>query len=211
MGPRGIAADRVRSVALIERTAREVRAVLAPTVGASDRISAHRMFEYLEDYRIVVRGQQLQLSPDVGTVSDGVEGYTFFERETSEIVVRLSEETYRALERGAPRASFTASHEVGHAVQHASELVRLGRLPHDEAIALRKGMAPTHQVQQDTEWQADIFAGALLVPASGLARLDATPGTLTAAVIMAVYGVSVVCANLRLATYREHKEDLLSI
>ncbi|MQA92112.1 MAG: ImmA/IrrE family metallo-endopeptidase [Gemmatimonas sp.] len=64
------------------------------------------------------------------------------------------------------RARSTLAHELGHAVLHATE-VRTGRhRPHD--LVLRRARRRDLKPYQDSEWQAYVFAGAILLPRPAL-------------------------------------------
>lgn len=60
------------------------------------------------------------------------------------------------------RARSTLAHEIGHAVLHADE-VRKGRHRPDE-FAMRRALRSEIRTFEDSEWQAHMFAGALLIP-----------------------------------------------
>jgi hypothetical protein len=64
----------------------------------------------------------------------------------------LREDVYNGALEGQPRHRFTVAHEAGHAVMHVGTL---NRLP------AATGNVPTYC---DPEWQANRFAGALLMP-----------------------------------------------
>ncbi|HET9949159.1 MAG TPA: ImmA/IrrE family metallo-endopeptidase [Longimicrobiales bacterium] len=77
----------------------------------------------------------------------------------------IREEFYTALfERNSSsnRARSTLAHEIGHAVLHAED-VRMGRHRPD-ILALRRAPRSKLKPYQDSEWQAHVFAGALLLP-----------------------------------------------
>ncbi|KAB7782195.1 ImmA/IrrE family metallo-endopeptidase [Methylorubrum populi] len=71
----------------------------------------------------------------------------------AERTVALRLDVYEGLIAHRGRDRFTACHEIGHAVLHGSRLNRLG-----------PGMRPP-AAYRDPEWQANTFAGALLMPA----------------------------------------------
>jgi hypothetical protein len=68
-----------------------------------------------------------------------------------EPVITVSRGTYDQLERGHPRARMTIAHEVGHLLMHCLR-----------PIALNKTARYDHHT--DPEWQANVFAAALLMP-----------------------------------------------
>lgn len=85
----------------------------------------------------------------------------------------MREEFFSALfERDANtnRARSTLAHEIGHAVLHEPD-VRTGRhLP--AALALRRAPRSELKPYEDSEWQAHMFAGALLLPRPALQQTD---------------------------------------
>ncbi len=69
-------------------------------------------------------------------------------------IIKVSEHIYDAACDGAHRPRFTIAHEIGHLVLHRNQL---------SAFARRSEKTP-HQAYEDSEWQADTFAGAILAP-----------------------------------------------
>ena len=106
------------------------------------------------------------------------------------------------------RARFSLSHEVGHVVLHPGELIRLSRIPHREA-ALARGASAPYPVYQDTEWQANAFSAALLMPAQGLYALE-QQGVLTSVTIQERFQVSSAAAAIRLKNYQQRSHELLA-
>lgn len=83
---------------------------------------------------------------------------------------------------------FTVAHEIGHVLMHVDQI----------------GFARTFEQQQDkvycnSEWQANEFAGCLLVPDF---EVKALHSSVTAKTIATMYGVSLECAELRLRKIR---------
>ncbi|WP_193453197.1 ImmA/IrrE family metallo-endopeptidase [Pseudomonas nitroreducens] len=70
-----------------------------------------------------------------------------------ENVIRLRLDVYEGLVEGKGRDRFTASHELGHYLMHRNVPIRFHRAEHGELKKFR-----------DSEWQANRFAGALLMP-----------------------------------------------
>jgi IrrE N-terminal-like domain len=64
----------------------------------------------------------------------------------------LREDVYDGALRDEPRQRFTVAHEAGHAIMHVGTLNR---------VPASTGKVPTYR---DPEWQANRFAGALLMP-----------------------------------------------
>jgi Zn-dependent peptidase ImmA (M78 family) len=88
------------------------------------------------------------------------------------------------------------------------KLVELSSIPH-EVAALNRGQIPAHRVYEDTEWQANAFAAAFLVPAAGLANLERSRGILTAQELVRRFNVSFDAARIRLDCFRARRSDLL--
>lgn len=86
----------------------------------------------------------------------GVEGLTWKQGHT----ITVPQSTYNAACRGHGRSRFTLCHELGHLFMHANgQFARTsGNLPDEE----------------DSEWQADVFAAALLMPQEMVHAVDST-------------------------------------
>ena len=90
------------------------------------------------------------------------------------------------------------------------QLVRLAQMPKAQQAALHLGgQEVTHEAYQDTEWQANAFAGALLIPARGLLILERKRGELSPDIITEHFHVSAEAAGYRLELYNDRKEQLL--
>jgi len=81
-------------------------------------------------------------------------------------------------------------------------------MPTNQQAALHRDRVG-HKPFQDTEWQANAFASALLMPAHGIAAIERDYGILNADLIVEQFKVSREAAGYRLNTFRERKEDLL--
>jgi len=204
--PRGVPAYRGRSYAELERLAGDVRRKIAPAAKVTESLNATSIFEHLDEYRVSVRGTSVALDYAVENLPPTVEAEAKYDPETNKIVVTLSAKTYAELRRGTPRAVFTVAHEIGHAVLHPAELFDRALAPDPRAM---QRVIPTHQLYKDTEWQANGFAAALLMPARGLLILEANGADLDGFVISEQFAVSMQAAELRLKTYSTHKRDLL--
>ena len=104
----------------------------------------------------------------------------------TEGLIMVSDKTYRDLQEDEPRARFTAAHELGHLILH-SEFVTIG-----DVAMRRKGEI---KIYEDPEWQADVFATSLLVPA----RVASGIPDLTEERLMEVFKVSRPCAKRRIS------------
>lgn len=71
----------------------------------------------------------------------------------SENVIRLRSDVYDGLYEGKGRDRFTAAHELGHYIMHRHVEIVFHRAEHGALKPFR-----------DSEWQANTFAGALLMP-----------------------------------------------
>lgn len=81
-----------------------------------------------------------------------IHGLTFPEKHQ----ILLREDVYEGACNGKGRDRFTVAHELGHYVLHTPSKIMLAKL--ESGITVPSYMDP--------EWQADVFAGELLMPAS---------------------------------------------
>lgn len=79
----------------------------------------------------------------------------------AENVIRLREDVYEGLFQGRGRDRFTAAHELGHYIMHRKVPIVFHRQEHGRLEAYR-----------DSEWQANTFAGDLLMPQSLMIRCN---------------------------------------
>lgn len=68
-------------------------------------------------------------------------------------IIKIREDVYEKANNGDGRARFTILHEVGHLLLHDNDRVAL----------CRKSDNATVKAYEDPEWQADVFAGELLM------------------------------------------------
>ena len=128
----------------IEGLANHVKRTLGLRPGV--RIAMMQLLEMMEDW---FDGYIFHVLPDEEMPNmDGYAGLDSYE-------ICLSNSTYVALGSGDPEARHTAAHELGHFMLHS-------RAP--TAFAKRTDYHP----HVDPEWQADCFADAFLMPASGV-------------------------------------------
>ncbi|GLQ93478.1 ImmA/IrrE family metallo-endopeptidase [Dyella acidisoli] len=99
-------------------------------------------------------------------------------------LVLIREDVYEGALRGAGRDRFTMAHELGHLLLHTN----VGMARH-----VQKGTIPAYR---DSEWQANAFAGALLIP-----RFAVNDGP-TIDQIMERCGVSRDAAEVQMKKYR---------
>ncbi|WP_437982911.1 ImmA/IrrE family metallo-endopeptidase [Sorangium sp. So ce117] len=202
-------ADRGRSYPDIEKIAAALRKRLVPDLTYDAAFPAHTLFESLDRFSVAVSSVNIPLDFAVNELPQGLEGLAMHDSEQEKILVVLSVPTYVALLRGEPRARFSVAHEIGHAVLHPTELIRLSRIPHKTA-ALKRGEWSTHPDYMDTEWQANALAAALLMPAKGLLLLEQHHGELAAERVCDRFDVSVQAAEIRLQTFGKYRAKLLS-
>ena len=132
------------------------------------------------------------LDPGVEELSDGVEGVTWPDGR-----VILSEETYRAASQGNGRARFTVPHEGYHGIQHRGQIRRA--LVHTGGLVLhRRQSIPAYK---DPEWQANVFAAAVLMPALMVKAVVANVFDPVGAIVR-TFGVSRTAAEVRISQLR---------
>jgi hypothetical protein len=166
------------------------------------------LFENLYKVGINMRGGRvIPLESGVVALEDS-EGYTRYDRSKDIIEILASEKTYRYLELRHPRAAYFVVHELSHCVLHTDQLVRLAQLPTAQQAAFHRGRAD-HEPCQDTEWQANALASALLMPAKGIQALEMEHNSLTVSLVAAQFRVSLEAAGYRLDLYQKRREELL--
>lgn len=77
---------------------------------------------------------------------------------------------------------FTLAHELGHYFLHSTQPMPLARA----------NSTPTHKAYEDTEWQANVFAGELLVDSRLVSKFCESPSD-----IVTVFGVSKEVAEIQ--------------
>ena len=157
-----------RSQRQIEELANSVRRELG--VLPNERLSMQPVIEHaIED---MVDGAYFHVAPD-GELA-GAEART----DRLRPVITFSASAYADLSRGVPRARMTAAHELGHLLMHSCRPVFLYRT-----------RARDHRF--DPEWQADYFAGVLLMPTPAFRKMK------TVSEAMRAFGVSRAAALRR--------------
>ncbi|MBB52246.1 MAG: hypothetical protein CMK88_16215 [Pseudomonadales bacterium] len=96
----------------------------------------------------------------------------------SENVVRLRDDVYLGACDGVGRDRFTAAHELGHYLLHR-----------DVPPKYHRAVSGELKAYVDSEWQANEFAAALLMPAEGVARCQSLEE------VSAKFGVSTLAAE----------------
>jgi hypothetical protein len=131
------------------------------------------------------------LDTGVELLSDGVEGITWPDGR-----VLVSEETYRAAARRNGRARFTIAHEACHGIRHRTQIKR-ALVDTGQLVLHRRADI---ECFRDPEWQANYFAGALLMPESMVRKLSAEEPRMFLPLTMTdIFGVSEKAAEVRLA------------
>jgi len=125
------------------------------------------------------------------------EGLTRYDADHERLEVVLSQDTHESLKESGVRARFTTCHEFGHAVLHVGELILLAGMP-------LVGQAAMHRQREypryyDSEWQANAFAAALLMPERGVRSLETKHGFLSDDLIADHFHVSLEAAGYRIA------------
>lgn len=202
----GVRADRKYSYSKLEALATYVREQLK--LPPDQAIDALQLFEDLHEICIKqANGKVIPLRGGVIALEDS-EGYTRYDRTRELIEILASDKTYRWLEERHPRAAYFVAHELGHCVLHTDQLVRLAQMPTNQQAAFHRGREG-HKVYEDTEWQANGFASALLMPARGIAALEQGHGHINALMIVGQFGVSWEAAGYRIDLYARRKKELL--
>ena len=207
-GLSGVRADCGRSYKTLERVAAFAREQLK--FAPADAIGALDLFEGLDD--IAVRDRRGEVIPLRAGVIDieSSEGFARYDSDLQVIEVLASARTYRWLEERYPRAGYFLAHELGHCVLHTDQLVRLAQMPAAQQAAFhRGGEVAGHETYRDTEWQANAFASALLMPACGLLALEQEHRELGPSEVAAHFHVSAEAASYRLELYRRRKPELV--
>ena len=206
-GLSGVRADRGYSYQELERIAAYVRDRL--NYSPTEAIDTLLLFDGLDMEVQDGTGRDIPIRGGVIDLN-GSEGYAKYDRDGCVIEILASPETYHWLETGYPRGGFFVAHELGHCLLHTDQLVRLAQMPKVQQAALhRGGQEVAHEAYRDTEWQANAFAGALLMPARGLLILEQQYGELSPATIAEHCHVSAEAATYRLELYNNRKEHLL--
>ncbi|PEH72638.1 hypothetical protein CRM76_12210 [Edwardsiella tarda] len=104
----------------------------------------------------------------------------------SERIIKLRSDTYESASKGEPHGRFTVAHELGHLLLHANTVPQFAF-----------SQAPSnHSYVEDVEWQANEFAGWLLVDPNRSDLLK-TPRACSLA-----FGVSITTARYMLEKIR---------
>ncbi len=202
----GVRADRGHSYKSLEEMACSVREFLG--IAPDQEFDASDFFEF-GDFRIDHRGGEIPVITGIDALPGLTEALTRYNPESGAIELLLSEDSYSMLCNGNPRGKYTVSHELGHAVLHTEALMRLAELNVPSRAAFHRGKAD-HPAYLDTEWQANAFGSALLMPAVGIFRLETKfAGKLSAYDVADHFRTSRESATYRLQVYQGHKGQLM--
>jgi len=201
----GVRADHKLSYAKLEKRAEYVREVLG--IASDSHIDPAKLFEDLDEISVTSGNVSIPLRGGVIEIEDS-EGYTHYDKKRSCIEILASTQVYEWLERGHPRAAYFVAHELGHCLLHTEQLVRLAQMPTNQQAAFHRGLA-VHRAFEDTEWQANNFASALLMPAKGIFTLEERFGELQEHVLASAFRVSYEAAGFRLRLFNERRSELL--
>jgi len=210
MARRGFDVGVGRSYAEIEGLAASIRAFVAPGLQPAESLPGVELFERLDQMAVLLERRRIPLDYKVEEFPAGIDGETRHDKTRDRFIVTLAEHTYRGLEANDGRARFSFAHELAHAFLHAGVLLRLSRIPHEEAIALRRAERD-HDTCFDSEWQADSTASALLMPAAGLELLAQVPGNLCTEVVSPHYDVSFKAAEVRISNFLKRRAQLTNL
>jgi Zn-dependent peptidase ImmA (M78 family) len=202
----GVRADQKHSYRGLEKYAHLVREHLKLSPLAA--LDALRLFENLDEISITTKdGVEIPFRSGVVALEDS-EGYVRYDRSNNVMEMLASEVTYDRIESGNPRGVYFVAHELGHCLLHTDQLVRLAKMPTELHMAYNRRRAD-HQPYEDTEWQANAFASALLMPARGIQALEQEHNAINSPLIAMQFRVSLEAARYRLDLYKERKEQLL--
>ena len=146
-------------------------------------------FPVLDFFDHVIR-EEYGLDSGVEALSDGVEGMTWPDGR-----VLVSEDTYSGAAADLCRPRFTVVHECFHGMKHRAQIRRV-LVDTGELVLYRR-----HDIKPflDPEWQANMFAGAVLMPETMVRRLaDEGHRLLLPSVMTSVFDVSLQAAEVRL-------------
>jgi hypothetical protein len=199
---------RGRSSVVIEATAADVRHLLMDSMSLWEAVDAVKLFEFaLEEHGKELTGGSA-VTYAVEPLPQGIEGYTQYDPDADQFCVTLSERTYRGLTRAESRPGFTVCHEVGHLALHSKTMKRLKKLPHRELMLERS--RDQHKAYEDSEWQANRFASAMLMPALTLEHLHRR-GRLDEEQVAHRYNTSYQAAQLRIRHFHEKRSQLVAV
>ena len=200
----GIEAERGYSYATIEEIAYSVRKGLGLDPEVKHSICSSSLSSISMIYPCLTGDSVSSLATALAELRS--EALTRWDPDSKHMELLLSAElSYERLCEAHPRSKYTVGHELGHALLHTGPLIKLAELSVQSQAAMHRGKC-LHRPYMDTEWQANAFASAFLIPARGIKAISAEIGKEPSARTIATqYGVSVEAASYRLETLRKGK------
>jgi len=193
----GIPAFRSQSYRSIDQLASTFRRELG--YEDTERFDAMKFFnKQVGDLEVQSKGQTIAVEEAVDKCQQ--EGLVRWDPESTVMYFVLSEKTHSDLRRGVQRATFTVAHEAGHLKLHTEEIMGLAGLNLQSQAALHRHADP-HPWYLDTEWQANAFAAALLMPKAQLTQMRRN-GWIEPREVAEFYGVSETTAKIRIMNLR---------
>lgn len=210
--PRGNRALRARNRVELEAMAEDFREMLSYSL--VEKIDPVDLLDRLTDLVVDVDGQVFEI--DYALVKDedftvGREAETGPELDRDVFLISIRESVFSNAIAGGGRACrplFTFLHEGGHIALHAADMLREDST---SSGARKLGRATSHQFFEDTEWQADYFASAVMAPLRALSVLERQLGRpLREGDLRLRFGMSQPAEQIRLRTYSELRSDYVS-
>jgi hypothetical protein len=193
----GIRADRKESYRSIEQFAGALREIIS--LESLDQFDALNFFDQIVPEMSVKCGtKDIPLYEVIDDCQQ--EGCTRWDAESGFLQIVLSGHTHEQLLAGHVRARSTVAHEAGHACLHTDQIIRLHGMSLTSQVAFHREKYP-HDACQDTEWQANAFGSALLMPAEGVEKIFTRLGRQSAVAIAEHFGVSIESATYRIGTF----------
>jgi hypothetical protein len=171
---RGIETGRPYDVVDLESQALGLRRVLGYHV--HEVINGLEFSKRIRECCVDVADKSHRICLRLRLLPEGMSALATFKSESDGYVIFLTEETCQFLKTGQPRGTWTIVHEAGgHLALHARLLQNLRRMPIESKVAVRRG--PPHDVFRDSEWQADKFTAAFLMPGQTILKLKREHGS----------------------------------
>lgn len=128
-----------------------------------------------------------ELLQDMGFLEfEVVEDWALFGMEAQtkpdENFIQIRQSVYDLATEGDGHCRFTLAHELGHLLLHKGQ----------EAVIYARGEIPKHEIYEDSEWQADVFASELLMDS----RL--VDSNKSASEVAKIFGTSVTAAAMKI-------------
>lgn len=212
--PRGNRALHARNRIELEAIAEDFREMLSYSLG--EKIDPVDLLDRLTDLMVDVDGEvfgidyALKEDADFDSVREAETGP---EPDRDVFVIWIRKSVYENACVGGGRACrplFTIIHEAGHIALHAADMLREDS--GSNALGARKlGRALPHQFFEDTEWQADYFASAVMAPLRAMIGLERQLGRpLREGDLRFRFGMSNPAEQIRLRTYAELRSEYVS-